>query len=48
LKKSEGLKTNINKNFTLDKMSSKLGEILDKYVKIQQHIEMKLPTINKL
>ena len=48
LKKSEGLKTNINKNFTLDKMSSKLGEILDKYVKIQQHVELKLPTINKL
>jgi glycosyltransferase involved in cell wall biosynthesis len=51
LKQSEGLKTNINNNFTLDKMSSKLGEILDKYVKVQpqpQHVEMKLPTINKL
>lgn len=49
LKQSEGLKTNINKNFTLDKMTSKLGEILDKYVKVQpQHIELKLPTIKKL
>ena len=48
LKQSAGLKTNINKNFTLDKMTSKLGEILDKYVKITQKVEMKLPTINKL
>ena len=51
LKQSEGLKININKNFTLDKMSSKLGEILDKYVKVKakpKHIQMKLPTINKL
>jgi len=48
LQTSSGLKTNINKNFTLDKMTSKLDEILKKYVKVQQHIEMKLPTINKL
>jgi glycosyltransferase involved in cell wall biosynthesis len=51
LKQSEGLKTNINKNFPLNKMTSKLGEILDKYVKIQpqpKHIELKLPTIKKL
>ena len=48
LKQSAGLKVNINKNFTLNKMSSKLGEILDKYVKVTQKIEMKLPTINKL
>jgi len=51
LKQSEGLKININKNFTLNKMTSKLGEILDKYVKIQpqpKHIELKLPTIKKL
>ena len=48
LKQSAGLKTNINKNFTLDKMTTKLGEILNKYVKIQQHIELKLPTIKKL
>ena len=48
LNQSSGLKTNINKNFTLDKMTSKLGEILDKYVKITKKVEMKLPTINKL
>lgn len=47
-KQSEGLKTNINKNFTLDKMTTKLGEILDKYVKVKQHIELKLPEITKL
>ena len=51
LSKSKGLKTNINNNFTLDKMSSKLGEILDKYIKVEPkpaHIEFKLPTIEKL
>lgn len=48
LKQSEGLKTNIVKNFTLSKMTVKLGEILDKHVKIQRHIEMKLPTIEKI
>ena len=47
-KQSEGLKTNINNNFTLDKMTSRLGEILDKYVKIQQHVQLKLPEIKKL
>ena len=48
LQKSSGLKTNINSNFSLDKMTSRFGEILDKYVKVQQHIELKLPTIKKL
>ena len=47
-KQSEGLKTNITKNFSLSKMTEKLGEILTKYVKVQQHVELKLPTINKL
>ena len=47
-KDSKGLKTNIQKNFSLDKMTTKLGEILDKYVKVQQHVELKLPTIKKL
>lgn len=47
-KQSEGLKSNINNNFTLDKMTSRLGEILDKYVKIQQHVQLKLPEIKKL
>lgn len=48
LKQSEGLKTNITKNFSLDKMTEKLGELLTKYVKVQQHIELKLPEIKKL
>ena len=47
-KDSKGLKTNIQKNFSLDKMTTKLGEILDKYAKVQQHVELKLPTIKKL
>ena len=51
LSKSEGLKTNINSNFTLSKMTEKLGSIFEKYVKVEpqpQHIEMKLPEIKKL
>ena len=48
LEKSKGLKTNIQKNFTLDKMTQKLDEILSKYVKVQQKIELKLPQIKKL
>jgi len=51
LSKSKGLKTNINSNFTLSKMTEKLGSILEKYVKVEpqpQHIEMKLPEIKKL
>jgi glycosyltransferase involved in cell wall biosynthesis len=48
LKESEGLKTNIQNKFSLDKMTSKLGEILDKYVKIAKKVELKLPTIKKL
>jgi glycosyltransferase involved in cell wall biosynthesis len=48
LKQSEGLKTNINSNFSLDKMTSKLSKIFDKYVKVKKHIELKLPTIKKL
>ncbi len=51
LSKSKGLKTNINSNFTLSKMTEKLGSILEKYVKVEpqpQHIEMKLPEIKKI
>jgi len=47
-KQSQGLKTNIQKNFTLDNMTTKLSEILNKYVKVQKKVELKLPTINKL
>ena len=32
--KKAGLKTNINDNFNLDKMTKRFGEILDKYVKV--------------
>jgi glycosyltransferase involved in cell wall biosynthesis len=48
LKKSQGLKTNINTNFSLSKMTEKLKSIIDQYVKIQKHIELKLPEIKKL
>ena len=49
LKRSTGLKTNINKNFSLEKMTSKFAEILEKYLKPQpSHVEFKLPTIEKL
>ena len=48
LKKSEGLKTNIQQKFTLDKMTSKLSEILNKYIKIAQPVALKLPEIKKL
>ena len=47
LTKSNGLKSNIKK-FTLEKMTDKLGKILDTYVQIQQHVELKLPEIKKL
>ena len=50
-KESQGLKSNINKNFTLEKMTKKLGVILNQYVNVQpkpQHIELKLPEIKKL
>jgi len=48
LTKSKGLQTNIKKNFSLDSMTTKLGQILDKYVKVQQHVELKLPSLKKL
>jgi len=48
LSKSKGLKTNINSNFTLSKMTKKLGEILNKHIKVTQHVELKLPEIKKL
>jgi glycosyltransferase involved in cell wall biosynthesis len=48
LSKSNGLKTNILKNFSLEKMTSDLNVILEKYVKIVKKVELKLPTIKKL
>jgi len=47
-KKSAGLKTNINNNFNLDKMTKRFGEILDKYVKVAVPVALKLPEIKKL
>jgi len=48
LTKSAGLKTNIQNNFSLSKMTSKLDTILTKYVKVIKKVELKLPTIKKL
>ena len=49
LKKSKGLKTNINSKFTLNKMTDKLDDILNKYITEEPtHIDFTLPTINKL
>lgn len=48
IKKSAGLKTNINNNFTLDKMTEKLGEILNKHAKVAVPVALKLPEIKKL
>jgi len=48
LKKSEGLKTNINNNFNLKKQTEVLNGIFDKYIKIAQPVALKLPEIKKL
>ena len=48
LKKSAGLKTNIVNNFNLTKQTEILKSILDKYIKVQERIELKLPEIKKL
>jgi len=48
LTKSKGLKTNIINNFNLKKQTEVLKGILDKYVKVQQKVELKLPEIKKL
>ena len=48
LKTIRSIKTNIRKNFSLDKMTTTLGEILKKYVKVQTKVELKLPEIKKL
>ena len=48
LKKSEGLKTNIVKNFNLTKQTEVLKGILDKYVKVTTPVQLKLPEIKKL
>lgn len=60
LKKSEGLRTNILNNFTMDKMTEELGKIMDKYTKavpvqkpfnlpkLNKQPELKLPKLNKV
>lgn len=48
LKHSKGLRSNIIKNFSLDKMTDELGKIFDKYKVVPEKIELKLPTIHKL
>lgn len=48
LKKSQGLSTNIKKNFSLEKQTGVLKGILDKHIKVQKHVELKLPQIKKL
>jgi len=51
LKDSQGLKSNINKNFILSKMTEKLGSILEKYVKVEvqpKKVEFKLPSVTKI
>lgn len=47
-KKSSGLSKHITTKFSLDKMTQQLGSILDKYVKVPEKVELKLPEIKKL
>lgn len=48
LKKSKGLSENINNKFSLEKMTESFKKLIDKYVKVQQKIELVLPQIKKL
>jgi glycosyltransferase involved in cell wall biosynthesis len=48
LKKSKGLSDNINTKFSLEKMTESFKKLVDKYVKIQQKVELVLPQIKKL
>lgn len=48
LKKSKGLSNNINTNFSLKKMTDVFKKLVDKYVKVQQKVELVLPQIKKL
>lgn len=47
-KQSRGLRSNINKNFSLKKMTEKFSEILDAYKVVPKRVELKLPEIHKL
>lgn len=48
LKKSKGLSDNINTKFSLTKMTELFKKLVDKYVKVQQKVELVLPQIKKL
>lgn len=48
LKKSKGLSDNINTKFSLEKMTEVFKKLVDKYVKVQQKVELVLPQIKKL
>ena len=48
LDSSNGLQSNIKNNFSLKKMTEVFGNLLNKYVKVTTHVELKLPTITKL
>ena len=45
---SKGLQTNIKNNFSLAKMTEVFGNLLNKYVKVASHVELKLPKLTKL
>lgn len=48
LKKSKGLSDNIINNFSLNKMTDVFKKIVDKYIKIQEKIDLVLPQIKKI
>ena len=48
LSKSKGLSDNINNNFSLNRMTEKFKDIIEKYVKVKQKVELVLPEIKKL
>ena len=60
LKKSDGLRTNILNNFTMEKMTEQLGKLMDRYIgsvavqkpfnlpKLNKQPQLKLPKLNKV
>lgn len=48
LKKSKGLSDNIINNFSLNKMTDIFKKLVDKYIKIQEKIDLVLPQIKKI
>lgn len=43
---SKGLQANIKNNFSLQKMTEVFGNLLNKYVKVTSHVQLKLPQLN--